>query len=155
MVSASICYFLGRRLLRETLEDTMRHSRNLFIFSKSLQTSPWRTTLLIRFLFIPTGFKNYLLGVFEHVTYLIFFVCTLVSVLVYSAIFAAIGGLSKNLADVFAGGHSGLEMVVMALGLVALILLIVFLYYVSQRVMREMEQEAEREEGEARPEIVV
>jgi uncharacterized membrane protein YdjX (TVP38/TMEM64 family) len=91
LAAAAASFPLGRALLSGWVKRTVRQSRVMLVLARSIHTHPLRAMLVVRFLYITSGLKNYLIAAIPNVSFLAYMLVALVHALVHDAITSAIG----------------------------------------------------------------
>ena len=129
-IGASVCFFLGRSVLRGWLLERFAQNRILVAVGGAVSSQPYRTSCLLRIAYIPFPLKNYGVAV-AGMAPLPFFAALVPVELFDTYLQISIGSSAKNLQSLFSGEYTpeqedalrfqlmvvGAEVVVLALAL--------------------------------------
>lgn len=99
---AAMSYFLARYTIREWLYAKLHHKWYYKLYAEKSREAPLKTSWMLRVLFIPITYKNYLIALLD-MDFVSFMIPAVVHYYFYFSCFAIIGVSISTLSDTFAG----------------------------------------------------
>ena len=91
MIAATASFPLGRHMCGRWVRRTVRQSQVMLVVARAMHSQTYRAIVIIKFLYIPTGLKNYLLGAIPTTPFWPYMLCSLVIALLLSGVYSAMG----------------------------------------------------------------
>ena len=154
LIGASLSFYIGRWCLRHWVQTTSRVSPSFQLALRVFDRDEYKAVLTIRFLYIPTGVKNYLLGAIPHARFSVYFICTLIATVVFSSLLAIVGSMAVNIVDIVRSPSTA-EWVAIGIGLAAAIGLVILIYVSSRSLVLDIQKDDDAEALFNAPSIIV
>ncbi len=156
VLGSSLAFVIGRTVARDWVRSKMKDSPKLQAIDRAVGEQGFKIALLIR---ISPAFPYNLMGYVFGITPISFrdhLFASWIGMLPGTIMYVYIGATARSLSEVAAGGmeqQSNLQLALFGVGLLATIIVTVFVTRVARRAIREYIPEAE--EGDPQPEAAV
>lgn len=98
-------YFLARKLIYSYLLRKLQHNKYYLVLKDEAYSSPWKSALITRIMYIPVGLKDYIL-VMVDIPLLTFFISSIIGHSIYISELLLVANEIKNINELFQEGKS-------------------------------------------------
>ncbi|NNE09369.1 MAG: TVP38/TMEM64 family protein [Gemmatimonadetes bacterium] len=152
-LGAAAAFLIGRKLARGRVEARVRSNSRFQAIDEAVGREGFKIVLLTRLSPVfPFNLLNYAYGV-TKVSFRDYFFASWIGMLPGTLMYVYLGSAAKNISDLFAGnveGGAG-QQVLFAAGLLATVIVTVFVTRISKRALNEAIRRDEREQAAGAP----
>eukprot|EP01094_Clydonella_sp_ATCC50884_P010656 TRINITY_DN2043_c0_g1_i1.p1 TRINITY_DN2043_c0_g1~~TRINITY_DN2043_c0_g1_i1.p1 ORF type:complete len:375 (-),score=112.90 TRINITY_DN2043_c0_g1_i1:831-1955(-) len=157
-IGSQVGYWLTRLLLQKRVSEVVAKSRpEVVALMQEVGTNPWKISIMVRFIPIPIGFQNAMLGM-SPVRYWVYVISSLLGMFPEEVIFVYVGASAREIAAIVAGKNPGwAEWALLAFSVLGVVMLIVVFVYIGKRAMataKQLQAEAALRDGVELTEVV-